>query len=83
MGYRKEYFDKNDIYENTNGWYKCRKCGHSFHKGDMDIDHIFPKKYGGTNSEFNLQCIYKHCNRSKQADLKDIPRDFFLLLYAF
>lgn len=71
--YRKTYFDKND--EGNNGWYRCAKCGRSFRKGDMDIDHIIPQKYGGSDAEYNLQCICKHCNRSKQASMKDTPRD--------
>lgn len=47
----------------------------SFRKGDMDIDHIIPQKYGGSDRETNLQCICKHCNRSKQASMKDTPKD--------
>lgn len=77
MGYRSNYFDKNDAYDNNNGWYKCIKCGRSFRKGDMDIDHIIPQKYGGRDSVLNLQCICKHCNRSKQASLRDTPKDLF------
>lgn len=46
-------------------------------KGDMDIDHIIPQKYGGRDSVLNLQCICKHCNRSKQASLRDTPKDLF------
>ena len=75
MGYREEYFKKHHAYQGTNPWYKCVKCGRSFRKGDMDIDHIFPRKFGGRNSEVNLQCICKHCNRSKQASIKDTPKD--------
>lgn len=75
MGYRDDYFSKNQIYESNNGWYTCIKCGGKFRKGDMDIDHILPQKYGGSDSEYNLQCICKHCNRSKRADLDDTPRD--------
>lgn len=77
MGYRDNYFEKNDAYENNNGWYKCMKCGKSFRKGDMDIDHIIPQKFGGKGKEVNLQCICKHCNRSKQANMKDTPKDLF------
>lgn len=77
MSYRDVYFNKNDAYDNNNGWYTCRKCGRSFRKGDMDIDHIIPQKYHGSDSERNLQCICKHCNRSKQASLKDTPGDLF------
>lgn len=75
MGYREKYFSKNDAYDNNNGWYRCVKCGQSFRKGDMDIDHIIPQKYGGSDRETNLQCICKHCNRSKQASMKDTPKD--------
>jgi len=57
------------------GWYKCVKCGKSFRKGDMDIDHILPKKRGGENTRENLQCICKHCNRSKGADASDTAKD--------
>ena len=57
------------------GWYKCVKCGKSFRQGDMDIDHILPKSKGGTNERENLQCICKHCNRSKQADTSETEAD--------
>lgn len=75
MGYRDTYFNKNDAYDNNNGWYTCQKCGRKFRKGDMDIDHIIPQKFGGSSSEWNLQCICKHCNRSKQA--KDARKYFY------
>ena len=64
--------------ENTQsnyGWYKCVKCGKSYRKGDMDIDHIIPKSKGGSNNRENLQCICKHCNRSKQADTSETSTD--------
>ena len=77
MGYRKNYFDLNDRYDNNHGWYKCIKCGRSFRKGDMDIDHIIPQKYGGSDSEYNLQCVCYHCNRSKQASIRETPKDLF------
>ena len=77
MGYRDTYFNKNDAYDNNNGWYTCQKCGRKFRKGDMDIDHIIPQKFGGSSSEWNLRCICKHCNRSKQASMSDTPRDLF------
>lgn len=61
--------------ESNRGWYKCVKCGKSFRKGDMDIDHIYPKSLGGANTRDNLQCICKHCNRSKQADTSETAAD--------
>ena len=54
-----------------------RSVAGSSEKGDMDIDHIIPQKFGGSSSEWNLQCICKHCNRSKQASMSDTPRDLF------
>ena len=41
------------------------------------LNHIIPQKYGGRDSVLNLQCICKHCNRSKQASLRDTPKDLF------
>lgn len=59
----------------NNGWYTCVKCGRKFRKGDMDIDHIIPRSLGGDNSRYNLQCICKHCNRSKGADTSETKAD--------
>lgn len=61
--------------QSNNGWYKCIKCGKSYRKSDMDIDHILPKSLGGDNSRANLQCICKHCNRSKGANTSDTYAD--------
>lgn len=32
MGYRDTYFNKNDAYDNNNGWYTCQKCGRKSEK---------------------------------------------------
>lgn len=72
MGYRKDYFDEHKPH---GGWHKCPKCGKSFRKSDMDVDHIIPQKYGGSDELWNLQAMCPHCNRSKGADLSDTPRD--------
>lgn len=70
--YRDTYFEKNP---SNHGWYTCVKCGRKLRKGDADIDHILPRKYGGIDSEINLQCLCVHCNRSKQADTRDVLPD--------
>ena len=72
MSYRDEWFKHN---ESDHGWYTCAKCGKKIRKADADIDHIVPQKYGGSDRLFNLQCLCKHCNRSKQASLKDTVPD--------
>ena len=61
--------------QSNHGWYICIKCGKKFRRGDMDIDHIIPKSCGGPNTRDNLQCICKHCNRSKQADMSETDAD--------
>ena len=72
MSYRDEWFKNN---ESNHGWYTCAKCGKKIRKADADIDHIVPQKYGGSDKLYNLQCLCKHCNRSKQASLKDTAPD--------
>ena len=73
-GYREEYFQKNP---SDHGWYTCVRCGRKFRRGDMDIDHIIPQSKGGGSGELNLQCLCKHCNRSKQDDMSDSIPDLF------
>jgi len=73
-GYRDDWFDNN---EGNHGWYTCVRCGRSFRKGDIDIDHIIPQSYGDSDNLNNLQCMCKHCNRSKQDDVGiDTVRDY-------
>lgn len=74
MGYRDDFFKDN---KSNHGWYTCVKCGKKLRRGDADIDHILPQKYGGGDGLDNLQCLCKHCNRSKGADLSDTPFDYF------
>ena len=72
MGYREDYFDEHKTH---GGWHKCAKCGKSFRKSGIDVDHIIPQKYGGSDSLWNLQPMCRHDNRSKGANLSDTPRD--------
>lgn len=61
--YRETWFENN---KSNHGWYTCVRCGKKLRKGDVDIDHIIPQNWGGKNNLNNLQCMCKHCNRSKQ-----------------
>lgn len=70
--YRKTYFDKNN---SDDGMYTCTGCGERFYKENIDIDHIIPQARGGSDGEWNLQCMCVHCNRSKRADTRNTPRD--------
>ncbi len=72
MDYREKWFANN---ESNHGWYTCAKCGKKIRKADVDIDHIVPQKHHGSDSLWNLQCLCKHCNRSKQASVDDTLPD--------
>ena len=73
MGYRDDYFAEN---KSNTGWYTCEKCGKKMRKGDADIDHILPQKYGGGHGLDNLQCLCVNCNRSKRDSLRDTVPDY-------
>lgn len=64
--YRDEWFKNN---ESNHGWYTCVRCGKKLRKGYVDIDHIIPRNRGGSDNLNNLQCMCRHCNRSKQDDI--------------
>lgn len=70
--YRDTYFDSNP---SDHGWYTCVRCGRKLRRGDVDIDHIIPQSRGGADGEWNLQCMCRHCNRSKQDDTRDTVPD--------
>ncbi|WP_297439022.1 HNH endonuclease [uncultured Clostridium sp.] len=72
MGYRQNYFENTP---SNYGWYKCVRCSKKFRKKDIDVDHIIPKKYKGSDKLYNLQSMCKHCNRSKGAKVRNTPID--------
>lgn len=74
MNYRDDWFKNNP---SDHGWYTCARCGKKIRKADVDVDHIVPQKYGGSDHLYNLQCLCKHCNRSKQESMKDTIPDLF------
>lgn len=43
--------------------YCCQQCGET--EGMMHIDHIVPKRLGGSDLEENLQVLCKSCNLRK------------------
>ena len=43
--------------------YCCQQCGQD--NGKLHVDHIIPRRLGGTDSEDNLQVLCQKCNLSK------------------
>lgn len=67
MGYRKKTLSKTK--KKNWGWIECPYSNKSYREDDMDADHIWPKKYGGTDHSFNLVMAGKSENRSKGAKI--------------
>ena len=57
----------------------CQRCGQ---EGDT-VDHIIPRKLGGSDSDFNLQCLCRTCNFSKGGRLFDSAKPPMTLLGSF
>lgn len=54
--------------------FKCECCGAMPDKDNnviLTVDHIIPLTDGGTNTEDNLQCLCKRCNRGKSSFYTD------------
>ena len=62
---------KNRLYEKAD--YKCTACRTFLELRHLEIDHIIPKKVGGTNHFDNLQLLCGNCNRCKGSK----PDEFF------
>ena len=63
---------KTTLYGECEGY--CGGCGAHFEARNLEVDHIVPRKKGGTDHIGNLQLLCGHCNRIKgagtQAQLK-------------
>jgi RNA-directed DNA polymerase len=47
---------------------KCRECGLRFREGDVwEVDHVIPRRRGGTSGIHNLQLLHRHCHDVKTA----------------
>lgn len=44
----------------------CAACGRASTKAELDVDHIVPTSWGGTNNLDNLQALCRQCNREKR-----------------
>jgi RNA-directed DNA polymerase len=46
----------------------CRECGLRLREGDVwEVDHVIPRRRGGTSGLHNLQLLHRHCHDSKTA----------------
>jgi RNA-directed DNA polymerase len=46
----------------------CQECGLFFTREDvMEVDHVLPKEWGGSNSINNCQLLHRHCHDRKTA----------------
>jgi hypothetical protein len=60
--------ERHQIFARDN--YTCQMCGFHSPYGDfLEVDHIYPIRYGGSNRPENLQTLGETCNRSKGAKL--------------
>ena len=47
---------------------KCRECGLRLREGDVwEVDHVIPRRRGGTSGIHNLQLLHRHCHDVKTA----------------
>jgi hypothetical protein len=70
--------------------FKCQYCGFdagaspdAFYRASLTVDHLKPKKHGGTDDDKNLKTVCHPCNRFKsQEDLGPVQNvQRFLRLY--
>lgn len=71
---------RQDIYAKYNG--HCAYCGKEIEYKDMQVDHIIPKRLGGTNDLNNLNPACRRCNHYKRAYRLERYRDLIKKLYT-
>jgi ATP adenylyltransferase len=59
-----------------NAKFRCTLCGISADEKALEVDHILPRKHGGTDEYSNLQALCYSCNAMKQdrdaTDFRDV-----------
>ena len=68
--------DRQKVYEKYNG--HCAYCGKAIAIKDMQVDHILPKRNGGTDDIDNLNPSCRLCNHYKRANSIECFRSFSL-----
>ena len=66
--------DRQKVYEKYDG--HCAYCGKAISIKEMQVDHIIPKRNGGTNDIANLNPSCRLCNHYKRAaDIETFRND--------
>ena len=65
---------RKQIHEKYNG--RCAYCGTEITIKEMQIDHIHPKRSGGTDDFLNLNPSCKYCNNYKSGCFLETFRSF-------
>ncbi len=67
---------REQVYQKYNG--RCAYCGHEIAIKDMQVDHIIPKRLGGSDSIENYNPSCRTCNHYKRATRLEAWREYFL-----
>lgn len=68
-----------EVYNKYNG--HCAYCGKELEYRDMQVDHIFPQHYGGSDDIQNLNPSCRRCNHYKRANRLEPFRELLLTLH--
>jgi len=56
--------------------FRCKSCGRGADDGvKLNVDHIIPVDWGGTNDIDNLMVLCDECNRGKKAWIDSVPSE--------
>lgn len=56
--------------------FACAGCKSVFPKSQIQVDHIIPKKHGGSNAITNLQPMCGPCNNSKRTKINTLSANY-------
>jgi len=59
----------------------CAYCGKDLEYKDMQVDHLYPKTYGGNDDLINLMPSCRRCNHYKRAETLEGFRELMVTLY--
>lgn len=68
-----------EVYNKYNG--HCAYCGKKMEYKDMQVDHIIPKRIGGSDDVENLNPSCRRCNHYKRANTLEGYRELISTLH--